>query len=293
MSITANVDRRRSTFDVGEPEGTTLELSVIICSHNPRAPYLRRVLEALREQTLAPEHWELLLVDNASREPLASAYDLSWHPNGRHLVESELGLAPARRRGMRESTAEIFVFVDDDNVLDTNYLMEARKIGQDWPALGVWGGGAIIGEFEVPPPDHVKRYLPYLALRNTAVRRWTNVFPCVEATPWGAGVCLRAGVATAYCEYCDQSAIQVTDRRGNSLLSGGDVEMSIVACQLGFGMGIFPELKLVHLIPKERIRDDYLVRIIEGTKLSDRLLDYKWRGLIPKSPLSMGGVLSI
>jgi glycosyltransferase involved in cell wall biosynthesis len=99
------------------------ELSVIICSHNPR-PYLRRVLEALREQTLAREHWKLLLVDYASKDLLASAFDIAWHPNGRHILEKELGLAPARRRGMREATADLFVFADDDNVLDRNYLSE-------------------------------------------------------------------------------------------------------------------------------------------------------------------------
>ena len=76
-----------------------LELSVIICSHNPRASYLRRVLEGLRQQTLPRESWELLLVDNASKALLASAFDISWHPNGRHILEQELGLAPARQAG--------------------------------------------------------------------------------------------------------------------------------------------------------------------------------------------------
>jgi hypothetical protein len=31
-----------------------------------------------------------------------------------------------------------------------------------------------------------------------------------------------------------------------------DREMSEVACEMGFGTGVFPELKLTHLIPKER-----------------------------------------
>jgi glycosyltransferase involved in cell wall biosynthesis len=265
-----------------------LELSVIICSHNPRAPYLRRVLDALREQTLPRESWELLLVDNASRNPLATSVDIAWHPNGRHILETELGLAPARRRSMREASSDVYVFVDDDNVLDSNYLSEAVKIKRSWPLLGVWGSGTTVGEFETPPPKYLEKYLSCLALRHTKTTHWANVFPCLEATPWGAGLCVRASVARAYCDHCDQTAIQVTGRLGNNLLSGDDVEISWVACGLGLGMGTFPELKVIHLIPKERLRDDYIVKIIEGTALSDHLLAFKWRHEIPHSLFSIG-----
>ena len=270
-----------------------VDLSVIICSHNPRPHYLHRTLNALRHQTLSCEQWELLIVDNASREPLSSAYDISWHPVGRHIVEPELGLAPARRRGVQEAAGNVFIFVDDDNVLDCNYLAEANRIGHDWSSLGVWGAGQIVGEFEIPPSAHLRRYLPYLALREASAAQWANIFPCVQATPWGAGMCVRPSVANAYCNLSERARIHVTGRRGDALLSGDDVEMSIVACQLGLGMGIFPELKLVHLIPKERLRDDYLVNIIEGTNLSNCLLEYKWRGVVPNSPFSVWGILSV
>jgi hypothetical protein len=48
---------------------------------------LRRVLDALKAQTLPKEQWELLLIDNASKEPLAESWDLSWHPHARHIRE--------------------------------------------------------------------------------------------------------------------------------------------------------------------------------------------------------------
>ena len=47
-----------------------MKISAIICTHNPRPHYLRRVLEALERQTLAKAEWELLLIDNASTKPL-------------------------------------------------------------------------------------------------------------------------------------------------------------------------------------------------------------------------------
>src|SRR5258708_24159047 len=57
--------------------GAMLEFSVIICAHNPRPQYLRRVLEALRSQTLPKQEWELLLIDNLSSIPLMPNWDLS------------------------------------------------------------------------------------------------------------------------------------------------------------------------------------------------------------------------
>ncbi len=70
------------------------ELSVITCSHNPRADYLTRVTDALKNQTLDKQCWEYLLIDNASAEPLARSIDLSWQPNARHVREEKLGLTP-------------------------------------------------------------------------------------------------------------------------------------------------------------------------------------------------------
>ena len=172
-------------------------------------------------------------------------------------------------------------FVDDDNVLNSDYLAEVVRIDREWPQLGVWGSGATVPEYEVRPPDHLKELLPWLALRETTGPLWSNVPSCREAAPWGAGLCVRAKVAAAYGQSMSQSAILISGRSGRALLSGEDVEISIVACNLGLGMGVFPELKLIHLIPKERISENYLLKLFEGTTTSDQLLAYKWQGVNP------------
>ena len=45
-------------------------ISVIICTRKPREDYLRRVLAALRTQSLPQNQWELLLVSVAADGPL-------------------------------------------------------------------------------------------------------------------------------------------------------------------------------------------------------------------------------
>jgi glycosyltransferase involved in cell wall biosynthesis len=267
------------------------DLTVIICSHNPRPDYLRRVLKALADQTMPLEKWELLLVDNASERPLAASWDLSWHPHARHVLEEELGVTAARQRGIREASSDLIVFVDDDNLLDETYLARAVKLTEEWPILGAWGSGSITPEYELPPQENLKLLLPYLALRENASAYWTNMYPCEEATPWGAGMCVRAAVAKDYCRIYKESSILISSRRGHSFLSGEDIEIAFVACRLGLGMGTFPELKVTHLIPKERISPQYLLKLFEGTETSNALLRYKWRGMLPAPVFNLRSLL--
>ena len=279
---------------------TMLDASVIICSHNPRPDYFARVLDGLRNQTLPFDRWELLIVDNASQVPLAPSWDISWHPAGRHLFESKLGLSWARHRGIRESTADLIIFVDDDNVLDESYLEQAIRIKRAWPSLGVWGSGSIRGDFEVDLPESLRDYRSWFLLRELIAPLWSNhlaswitIPSCQDAIPYGAGLCVRKEVAIAYRRYCDQSTLQITGRKGTAVIGGEDREICLVCCSAGFGIGVFPELKLTHLIPRRRLSEDYFVCLAEGTYISDFFLDYKWRYVIPQSLFGMKTLLSV
>ena len=117
-----------------------MEISVIICTHNPRLAYLQRVLDSLCTQSIDSSKWELLLIDNCSEAHIKDHVDVSWHKRGKIIAEPQLGLTHARLRGIRESKSEILCFVDDDNVLDPGYLEQALKIGTTMPHIGCWGG---------------------------------------------------------------------------------------------------------------------------------------------------------
>jgi glycosyltransferase involved in cell wall biosynthesis len=174
------------------------DISVIICTRNPRPDHLSRVLDALRSQTLPTTEWEMLLVDNASDAPLAQTWSISWHPRSRHIREDEIGLTPARLRGIRESRGELLVYVDDDNVLDADYLLVARTIMSQHPHLGVIGAGIIEPEFAVQPPPELVSYLGLLALRRASTDLWTNNTDDLACVPWGPGLCVRRQVADSY-----------------------------------------------------------------------------------------------
>src|ERR1700739_2123923 len=171
-----------------------MKLSVIICTHNPRPGYLSRTLEALRTQTLPIAEWELLVIDNASNPAVTTLISLAWHRRARHIREEVLGLTPSRLRGIQEAQGQLLVFVDDDNLLDPDYLANAVEIYADYPFLGAFGG-SVTGEYEVEPPLSIRPYLEGLAVRKTATDHWSNAKRWSEATPFGAGMCVRREVA--------------------------------------------------------------------------------------------------
>jgi glycosyltransferase involved in cell wall biosynthesis len=242
-----------------------MNLSVIICTHNPRQEYLSRTLEALRAQTLPMGEWELVLVDNASRSPVATSVSLTWHPNGRHVREEVLGLTPARLRGIQETQGQLLVFVDDDGILESSYLETAMRIGESRPDLGCWGAGCIKPEYEQPPPEWLATWDDALAIRRLDRDFWANIPGLNHSLPFGLGMCLRRKVAVQYAMRCQNDSVRrYLGRSGASLTSCEDTDIGMLACALGMGTASFIGLKITHLIPKRRTTSHYMSRLIAG-----------------------------
>ena len=243
-------------------------VSVVVCTHNPRRAYLNAVVDALRLQSLSIGEWELLVIDNGSTEPVGNWVDLTWNPKGRVVCENQLGLTPARLRGINESKANLLVFVDDDNVLAENYLQAALQLAERQPQLGIWSGRIDL-VFEEPPPEWTRKYWPFLVQRMVERDETTQEMRLKEPLPVGAGMCVRREIALAYVNEAKRSKLRASlDRCGASLGSAGDTDMAMLACALGWQRGVFTSLRLRHLIPPERVTEDYLVRLAEGISFS-------------------------
>lgn len=256
--------------------GSSPQLSVVICTHNPQERYLRRVIAGLEAQTLPTSDWELILVDNASSPALVGRFDLSWHPAARNVHAQELGLTRARMRGIAEARGHILVFVDDDNVLSKTYLAEAISIAERYPYLGTWGAGTIIPEFESPPPEWFTPYLSYLAIRQLENKHWSNNVNDGLAAPVGAGLCVRKFIADRYREELAGDVLRADLGRRGALLGGADdFDLAFTSNRFELGWGTFPSLTILHLIPSARTTAEYLLRITESSAVSMVLLALK------------------
>jgi glycosyltransferase involved in cell wall biosynthesis len=258
------------------------DLSVIICTHNPRADRLHRTLESLAAQTLSKEQWELLIVDNTSQPPLAERCDITWHPCGRHVRENHLGIIFARLCGINNSTGELLVFVDDDNMLAPDYLENTIAIAERHPHLGVFGAGIVEPEFEIQPPSELNSLLFMLALRNVPAPRWSNHPQDSSCLPFGAGLCLHRNIGKQFVALVEQlKAVTVLGRKGGVLFQHEDDLISWAAAESGQGFGIFPELRITHLIAAGRLNRVYFLRLIYYGAISHWVLHYLLAGERP------------
>lgn len=148
-------------------------ISVVVPAFQ-RPEGLRRLLEALAEQSYPPTAFEVLIADDGSVPPLSSQiearqYGLSW----RFLRAPNAGPAAARDRAWREARGSVIAFTDDDCIPEPTWLeaigeafTDPKQVHTQGP---VWS--------ETPPIEGFVHSLvllseaPGVATANYAVRR--------------------------------------------------------------------------------------------------------------------------
>jgi hypothetical protein len=242
-------------------------IAVAVCTHNPRPAALTRVIDAIAAQTDTPD--EVIVVDNASAPPVDVGV--------RTVREDAIGLVHARVRALHETTADVVVFVDDDNVIEPTYIAASRSIGVDWPNLGCWGAARVLPEYERPPADDVAPALYLLGVRDDpdgwALLRKGTGLEAAAAIPIGAGVCVRREVLAAWAARVERDPLRrELGVRGADLARCEDLDLALTAPDLNLGVAVFRTLGLRHLIPVERTQPDYLLKLVEGHEYSMVLL---------------------
>jgi glycosyltransferase involved in cell wall biosynthesis len=246
-----------------------ITLSVVLPTHNPNPAILERVLDALRCQSLPIEVWQLLVVDNASSSPLPSTA-VSWHPHGCVVREDQLGLTYARLCGLEHSSGNLLVWVDDDNLLEPNYLLSALRTFENNPALGA-AGGASIPEFQSPPPSWYVAGLAPLGCRDLGDQeiwmRWDPHLPHYpRAAPIGAGLVIRKQVMKVWANAVAKDHDRLSlGRRGSALSSGEDNDINLTLLRAGWELAYLPQLRLTHVIPASRLKLAYQKRMARSS----------------------------
>jgi len=255
------------------------KISVCLATYNPRQDYLERTLEGVRKQTLPHDQWEFILIDNNSQPPLEGRVGLSGLPLARIVVEKEPGLSPARRRAFSEAKGDLIVNLDDDMVLATDYLTQVLALQSRYPFLGAFGC-QIEAEFEIPPEREASEY--YAAERKVPQALWSNDPAHYASSPWGAGSVVHRQVANCYAnKISSDPRFAAIGRKPGKLLGCEDDDIAMTACDLGFAKGVFPQLKVTHLIPKTKMTDEFQIKNAEGKGFSSTLLEFLRSGRLP------------
>ena len=144
-------------------------------------------------------------------------------------------------------------------------------------------------EFEEPPAAWTRPYWQHLAIREVKRATWSNLLVHNESTPYGAGMVVLTALARQYAAMCESDPRRaVMGRRGTSLSGSEDVDLAFYICHLGHGVGVFPQLRLTHLMPAIRLTEEYLLKMVRGTYYGHTILQHLWGQLPPQGRRTLG-----
>lgn len=230
------------------------KIAAIVCTHN-RAQFLPGALDSLLRQSVGPEAYEVIVVDNLSTDDtprIGRSYG-EQHANLRYHLEPELGLSAARNSGLRQTNAELVAFTDDDAIVAPDWI--ERLLGRFSSAHPMTAavGGEIDPVWQAPRP----KWLTDAMLRPLSAHLgWSDRPIVLKDGQW---------LCEVNCAYRRELMLRyggfptTLGRRGASLLSGENTINDRLR-EDGYQLFFDPGIRVQHIIHADRVRRDWFRR---------------------------------
>lgn len=242
-------------------------LSVIICTYN-REKYIYNVLKSLANNTLPHNCFEIILVDNNCVDNTHGECDrfaLDFPDvRFRYFVETNQGLSHARNRGIKESTGDILVYVDDDALVNNEYLRTYYDFFNQYPDIDA-AGGPIIPKYETEEPSWMSHFTRSLITGYKYLGDKAKEFPKNDY-PGGGNAAYRSSVFEKVGLYNVDLG-----RKGDSLVGAEEKDIFDKMVSLGMRLYYLPNAILYHLIPEKKLSKDYFDRLTYSIGKSERM----------------------
>ena len=230
-------------------EYSELAISVVICTYN-RAELLANALQTLCEQTINKFHYEVLVVDNNSKDNTRAVTKdfCRSYPNIRYCFEKRQGLSHARNRGWREANGLYVAYVDDDCKVPTQWLTVAKKIIEE-QSPSVFGGPYFGYRYTSIPYWWKESYRDFRlsdtarALTPGELLRGPNIFIRRRLFQMIGGFNVKYGMSGKNIAYGEESELQ---RRIRAAMPDELIYYD-------------PELYVYHLVPSEKMTWRYIL----------------------------------
>lgn len=245
---------------------------MIVCCYNS-AERLPDTLRHLSAQRVAGDlEWEVVLVNNNSTDNTVAIARETWDQLAssvpfRVVHENNPGLSNARKRGMQQAQFDTYLFCDDDNWLSTTYVQTVYEIlteRSDVAAVGGWCEAV----FEISKPDWFDRFAGNFAVGRSAES--SGYLDEASQFLYGAGMAIRRQSMDHLHERGFKQVL--SDRKGDKLSSGGDVELCYALKLAGCRLYFDERLYFKHYMPKDRLSIDYLKRLRTSMTYADYVL---------------------
>ena len=235
-------------------------LSIIIPTYN-RSVQIQRTVKSLAQAELPRNlRVEVIVVDNNSRADhgrryleLVETQRAEFHL--RYEFEKKQGRSHACNRGLNAATSEWVGFIDDDEAVDSSWLMRAYF----WIANSKadYIGGPCIPEWEAVPP----KWLPAHSGQYRGILGWIELSPhVISYDDFGGELC--GGNFIAKSDLLTKAGGFNTNlgRSAGNLLGGEDGDLHRRIKDAGAKGFYDPEFSILHSIPVNRMTFSYHVR---------------------------------
>lgn len=261
-----------------------MQISVILCTYN-RCHSLARALESVAASQVPDSiDWQLLVVDNNSKDATHQVAESFCNRDPRHfryVFEAQQGKSFALNRGIREASGDVLAFIDDDITTEPDWLFELTKPLLDPRWAGT--GGRVYLPKDFSPPSWMategnQSLLSILALFDLG----SEVCP-LSKPPIGNNMAFRKEVFAKYGGFRTDlgptpgSEIRCEDTEfGSRVMSGGEKILYV------------PSAVVHHAVEERRLKKEYFLayHFDYGRALIREKGNRRPVGLVPRSLLS-------
>lgn len=268
-------------------------LSVILCTYN-RERYIYNVLHSIAAGGY--KDYEIVLVNNNSTDGTEAECQrfAKDHPGVtmRYCIERQQGLSYARNRGIQEAQGEVLVYVDDDALVNKEYLQTyAEFFNRNKEAVAA--GGPITPRYDgCEEPDWMSHYTRQLVTGELNLGTREREFP-KGAFPGGGNAAYRKSVFDTVGLFNVELG-----RKGDSLIGAEEKDLFDKMTSHGMKFYYLPTAILYHLIPPKKLTQDYFDRLTYSIGVSERyrtrqIGTAKYMGRLWKEAVKWGGTLAL
>jgi glycosyltransferase involved in cell wall biosynthesis len=229
-----------------------MKISVIIPAYN-RGHLIIQTLKSLIDQNFPKEDFEIIVSDNNSKDstPAVVQSFIKDHPdyNISYYLEKRQGVHYARNSAAKISKGEFLYFTDDDMIAEPDLLKELVWLFQlDSKIASVTG--IVLPKWLTPPPDWIVKYCNngWLSLNNPGYDLLIshddcNVYSCHQM--------IKRDVFFLSGGFNPENTEGVW-------IGDGETGINIKIKELGYKFGFNRKSVIHHIIPAERLTQQYL-----------------------------------
>jgi len=229
-----------------------MDISVMLSTFR-RSKVLEITLESFCIMQTGSLRWEILLVDNADdHETYQACQKFQGRLPLKYMIERRQGKNSGLNKAIQGAQGELFIFTDDDVIVQPDWLMEIWRGTRRWPKDGLFGGRIVPQWPEGRPPfEDIKKDF---FCSSYSIADWDSPEgPYDAGKVWGPNVAIRKHIFNQGYRFNPH-----VGPSGQNYIMGSETELTRRLQKDGFRAIYLPKAVVRHYIRPEQMTERWL-----------------------------------